>query len=196
MDGARRRRTAGSRAPHGAAAAARLFFALWPDATVRRHLAGWAAAVHGSCGGRRVRDEQLHATLAFLGNVPLARLPELAALAAALAVPGFILRFEAAGYWPRKRLVWAAPVEVPHGLSTLAAGLASALKATGLEIEDRPYFPHVTLVRDARCRGLPALQGFAWDVEEFVLVASTLAPSGSTYGVIGRWPLASLASDG
>jgi 2'-5' RNA ligase len=139
-----------------------------------------------------VRDEQLHATLAFLGNVPLARLPELAelALSLALSVSGFTLRFDAPGCWPRRRLLWAAPVAVPDDLAALAARLASALQAAGLRTEDRPYFPHVTLVRDATCRGLPVLDGFAWDVGEFALLESKLGSAGATYWLIGRWPLA------
>jgi 2'-5' RNA ligase len=189
MDGARRRQPATPSPPSGRIAAARLFFALWPDPLARTHLARWAAALHRTCGGRRVRDEQLHATLAFLGNVPLARLPELAKLAACLSVSGFTLQFDAPGCWPRQRLLWAAPVAVPDDLAALAARLASALQAAGLRTEDRPYFPHVTLVRDATCRRLPVLDGFAWDVGEFALVESRLG-SGATYRLIGRWPLA------
>lgn len=133
-------------------------------------------------------------TLAFLGAVPLARLSELPALAVSLTVPGFTLRFETPDCRLRKRLVWAAPVTVPEALATLATGLASALQAAGLEIEDRPYFPHVTLLRDAQYRGLPQIEGFAWDVVEFALVESRLGSAGATYRVIGRWPLAAPAS--
>lgn len=190
MEAARRRQPATPSPPSGRIAAARLFFALWPDPLARTHLARWAADLHRTCGGRRVRDEQLHATLAFLGNVPLARLPELARLAACVSVSGFSLRFDAPGCWPRQRLLWAAPAAVPDDLAVLAARLASALQAAGLRTEDRPYFPHVTLVRDATCRGLPVLDGFAWDVGEFVLVESKLGSAGATYRLIGRWPLA------
>jgi 2'-5' RNA ligase len=71
----------------------------------------------------------------------------------------------------------------------LAGGLASVLKAAGLEVDDRPYFPHVTLLRDAERHGLPELGGFEWRVRDFVLVESRLQSTGSTYQVIGRWPL-------
>jgi 2'-5' RNA ligase len=171
------------------AAVARLFFALWPDALARAELGRWSAALYRTCGGRRVRDEQLHVTLAFLGRVLLERLPELRALADSLSCPGFTLRFDAPGCWPRKRLVWAAPAELPDELTRLAGGLASVLKAAGLEVDDRPYFPHVTLLRDAERHGLPELGGFEWRVRDFVLVESRLQSTGSTYQVIGRWPL-------
>jgi 2'-5' RNA ligase len=172
-----------------ALAGARVFFALWPDAIARGELGRWSAELHRICGGRRVRDEQLHVTLAFLGRVLLERLPELRALADSLSGPGFTLRFDAPGCWPRKRLVWAAPAKLPDGLNRLAGGLASVLRAAGLEVDDRPYFPHVTLLRDAERHVLPELGGFEWRVRDFVLVESRLQSTGSTYQVIGRWPL-------
>jgi 2'-5' RNA ligase len=195
MGGPAKRRATAAISPVGVAAGARLFFALWPDAIVRAELGRWSADLHRACGGRRAREEQLHLTLAFLGDVPLARLPDLCALAALLAAPAFTLRFEAPGYWPRKRLVWAAPAEMPDALGALAGGLASALRAAGLRAEDRPYFPHVTLLRDASCRNLPKSAGFDWPVRDFVLVESTLVSTGSSYRVIGRWPLAASELD-
>ena len=190
MGSPRRHRATTPHTSGAATNAVRLFFALWPDAATRARLGSWSVDLYRTCGGRRARDEQLHATLAFLGDVSVERLPELRALAESLIGPGFTLRFDAPGYWPRKRLVWAAPAAIPDGLTALAAGLATGLKAAGLRVEDRPYFPHVTLLRDAKCSSLPQLEGFEWHVRDFVLVESALAPAGSTYQVIGRWPLA------
>jgi 2'-5' RNA ligase len=177
-----------------AAGTERLFFALWPGPIERERLGRWANHLRKAFGGRRIRDEQLHLTLAFLGNVPRERLPSLNDIAQSLIVPAFTLQFTEAGCWPRNRVAWAAPAEIPDGLGALAAGLASALDAVGLRTDDRRYFPHVTLLRDARCRPLPqALEGFEWCVREFVLVASRLQPTGLVYEVIGRWLLGSLA---
>lgn len=156
---------------------------------MRARLGRWAADLHSACGGRRTRDEQLHVTLVFLGDVPQARVPLLRSLAQAVAVPGFTLCFDAPDYWPRKRLVWAAPGVIPDGLAALATALAESLRAAGFEIESRPYFPHVTLIRDARPPQVSSRAGVSWDVEEFVLVESELGSSGSRYRVIGRWPL-------
>jgi 2'-5' RNA ligase len=170
---------------------ARLFFALWPECASRERLSGWAATLHRSCRGRRIRDEQLHVTLIFLGDVPLDRVPTVVQSADRLTCPTFTLRFARPGYWAKKRLAWAAPEEVPGSLATLARELGSMLKEAGFSVEDRPYFPHATLLRDARCPDLPdRFEGFEWRVEDFVLVRSTLTPrSGSQYEVIGRWPL-------
>ncbi len=46
----------------------RLFYALWPDDAARAQLAQAAAALNVH-DGQRVRDENLHLTLVFLGAV-------------------------------------------------------------------------------------------------------------------------------
>src|SRR5690606_7323542 len=51
----------------------RVFFALWPDARTAAVLSGWAQDAHAMCGGRIMRPDTLHLTLAFLGMVPHAR---------------------------------------------------------------------------------------------------------------------------
>ena len=48
----------------------RLFFALWPPLEVAEQLAGVARAVAQQFGGKPTRQETLHLTLAFLGEVP------------------------------------------------------------------------------------------------------------------------------
>ena len=47
----------------------RLFFALWPDAVLKAQIGHAARTPARSVDGRRVRDENLHLTLLFLGNV-------------------------------------------------------------------------------------------------------------------------------
>ncbi|WP_458527413.1 2'-5' RNA ligase family protein, partial [Onishia taeanensis] len=58
----------------------RLFLALWPDPAVREALSSTAGQAHLACRGRPVAPEQLHLTLAFLGQVPTERLSALVAL--------------------------------------------------------------------------------------------------------------------
>ncbi|MEK7758301.1 MAG: 2'-5' RNA ligase family protein, partial [Pseudomonadota bacterium] len=50
----------------------RLFFALWPDPVLQQRLAQAAEALLPRAAGRRVRAENLHCTLVFLGAVEAA----------------------------------------------------------------------------------------------------------------------------
>ncbi|MEO1765900.1 RNA 2',3'-cyclic phosphodiesterase [Thiobacter aerophilum] len=168
----------------------RLFFALWPQEEVRTALktAGWRVAK--ACGGKPTRAENLHLTLVFLGEVEPARLPEVRAAADAVSARAFELDLRELGYWPRQRIAWLAPTEPPRGLFDLVSALASGLGARGFALDDRPYLPHVTLLRQARCRGdLPKVDDIVWPVREFVLVSSRLGNEGASYAQLAAWSL-------
>lgn len=174
-----------------AAPPARLFFALWPDARVRGELARSARALQARCGGRALRAANMHLTLVFVGDVAPVRLPALCEAAAGVAGGPVELLVDRAVYWPHNRIAWAGPAQTPAPLAALVAALEAALAGAGFRFDRRPYVPHVTLVRNARCRGAPALERpVAWRAEEFVLAQSVRSEEGAAYAVAGRWPLA------
>lgn len=170
---------------------ARLFFALWPDDEVRGALARLARARQRECAGRTVAAHNIHLTLVFLGNVENGRIPELLALAAAIAVPPIDLTVDAVDYWRHNRIVWAGAAQCPEALRALVAQLTRALLLAGFRCEDRPYTPHITLLRDARRAPVAkATGGIAWRAREFVLVQSVRQNGAVAYEVIAHWPLA------
>jgi 2'-5' RNA ligase len=172
-------------------ATARVFFALWPDERVREQFMQWAKLLHETCGGSITRPGNLHITLAFLGNVVSSRLDELKLLAAKLGGgSAFSLNFAAPGYWRHNRIAWAAPDETPQDLSDLVKKLECSLQIAGFSFDERPYAPHLTLLRKARWDPPPRpLKNINWVINEFVLVRSNRTESVSEYEVIGRWPL-------
>ena len=140
--------------------------------------------------GIRIRDESIHLTLAFVGDVDGGRLAELLAPPAELTVARFTLTLDRWGCWPRNGIAWVGPSRVPDPLRELAAGMEAWLRDAGFEMDFRLFNPHVTLVRKAQCAPLPdSTPCIEWQVKDFVLVRSTLAPDGSRYEIIGRWPL-------
>ena len=171
-------------------ATARVFFSLWPDERVRKQFMQWAKLLHETCDGSITRPNNLHITLAFLGNVASSRLDELKLLAAKLGGSAFSLNFTAPGYWRHNRIAWAAPDETPQVLSDLVAAIEQSLQKSGFSFDERPYAPHLTLLRKARWDPpLLPLKSIKWVINEFVLVRSNRTESGSEYEVIGRWPL-------
>jgi len=165
-----------------------LFFALWPGANERATLFGQAAALKKDAGGRATRAEKLHMTLVFLGDVEQARMAQLEAIARRAAVSAFALRIERTGYWPRQKIVWAAPQTVPVALLQLVSELESGLRADGFRLEDRPWRSHITLLRDARRPSLLPDMALDWHLSDFVLAES----ADGVYRVIGRWNLAAI----
>lgn len=173
-----------------AASPARLFFALWLPPAVAQKLHRQAGGIVGKSGGRLAREESLHLTLAFLGDVPERRLPELHRLAASLSLPRVPVRLDRLGFWRHNHIVWAGCGEAAPDLSALAAALQKALVAAGFLDGERAVTPHVTLLRKAAHPGeLPALPAQEWSAGELVLARSWRTDRGSTYEPIARWPL-------
>ena len=170
----------------GSEGRARVFFALWPDEAVRCALSEAARTAQAECEGRATAASKIHLTLFFVGGVARAELPALERCAAGLAPDGFDLVTDVLGCWRHNRIVWAGARETPPALAALVADLTAALAAAGYRGEDRPYVPHVTLVRNARRapRGT-AVDAPPWRAREFVLVES----AGGRYEVLSRWPL-------
>jgi RNA 2',3'-cyclic 3'-phosphodiesterase len=172
----------------GAATPFRLFFALWPDDTVRAALAAASAAIHRVAGGRATRAESIHLTLAFLGDCDAGRLDALKATAARVRVRPFELVLDERGFWKHNRIAWVGATEAPAALDALVDGLRTALADAAFAFDPKPFVPHVTLVRKARLGfALPALDAIRWQVDGFVLVRSVIRPAGSDYLVESRW---------
>lgn len=176
---------------------ARVFFALWPSVELAEQLGRVAREAAARFGGRATRPDSIHLTLAFLGNVPEARLPELAVTAASVQAAAFAVTIDCLDYWVHNHLLWAGcSVPVPR-LVTLATALRGAMSAAGFKVgrTDGKFSAHVSLVRrvpeGAVVPGTCPLPigAFVWPCSRFVLVRSQLTASGSEYRIIQQFPL-------
>ena len=169
----------------------RVFFALWPDEKVRASLALAARRMHRVLHGRRTRDENLHLTLAFIGEIDIESSGRLQALPAAVLTERFRLILDRWDCWPRNGIGWAGPSEIPARLQRLSENLQAWLQNAGFDLGRERFTPHVTLLRDAQYAAMPeSPEPIEWQVEELVLVRSELMPGGARHSVIASWPLA------
>jgi 2'-5' RNA ligase len=93
-------------------------------------------------------------------------------------------------YWRHNRIVWGGVNECPDVLSDLVKRMERALIGAGYRLTQRPYVPHITLLRDAH--RAPAQNRFApvsWSVSEFALVESVQLDNSQLYEVLQSWPL-------
>lgn len=117
-----------------------------------------AAAAAALCpplpGLRPVRPELLHVTLAFVGRVPEAQLPEVIAATrdAAHGQPAFEVSLARAGRFPeggRPHVVWLGMDRGADASGALAGALRAALARRGVPFDAKPFRAHVTLARVA-----------------------------------------------
>lgn len=164
----------------------RLFFALWPDAEVRRQLA--QAARHWS--RHPVPEANLHMTLAFLGGCTEQQQDCLYRVAPGVHGEPFELQLDFLGHWERPRTRWLGTSQIPDALLQLEADLRLALEPCEVKLEERHFVPHVTLSRKEKTPHTQAgLEAIHWRVQDFVLAESVSTPDGVRYDVLRRWPL-------
>jgi len=180
----------------------RMFFALWPEPALQRALAHIARSMQVAFGGRIVETRNIHLTLAFLGSVPAARVDDVLAIGASIRAARFSLNLVETGCWKRSAVAWIAPDTSPQPLEDLVRALRQQLLDARIGVDDKPFAPHVTLVRKAQCQPHPVRQTaeseslarstgipVAWHVDSFVLIRSDTLQTGPVYTRVGAWQL-------
>lgn len=178
----------------------RLFVALVPPPDVRMSL---TAAMAGVEDARWQRDDQLHLTLAYLGEMDRHRANDVAQMLKVVRAMPIALALGAFGTFDAKRLGRVASLWIGVQASDALAGLASKVrrvaKGAGIEPDMRKFVPHITVARfpargvmpEALARFLqatPAPCG-AWIADEMLLFESTLVQGGAHYVPVERYPL-------
>jgi len=187
--------------------ALRCFVAVPLSEAVRAALAGLQRVLRGRVpdGFRWDRQENLHITLKFLGDVPVADLPAVfgAASRAAARAEATELAVVGVGAFPRpsRPRVLIAQLSDPGGcVSALTRALEDELSELGFARDDRAFHPHVTLARAKGPNRPPDLSDELAEVdtssvpevvvEELAVYQSDLRPSGAVYTVLSAEALA------
>jgi 2'-5' RNA ligase len=178
----------------------RLFVALRPPPQVRDAL---SALMSGIEGARWQTDNQLHLTLAFLGEVDRHGLEAATDALATLIAPPLHLSLAQFGTFDTGRpdrtgTLWigVGPIDA---LAILAQQTRTALRRANLTPDPRKFTPHITLARFGSA-GAPreALRPWLtqmlapranWQATDFHLVESTLGREGAHYGPVASYPL-------
>ena len=145
----------------------RLFFALELPSAVQKQIVQWRATHFPEDAGRPVAADNLHLTLAFLGEVSAEKQRGL-----------------------RSRVVWLGTRQPPRGLLQLASMLRAQAARSGCYQSPQPFHPHITLWRDARQAVPIPAPGFRWTfpVNEFVLYESSFSRGRTRYTALERYP--------
>jgi 2'-5' RNA ligase len=150
-----------------------------------------------------VRQEQLHVTVRFIGNVDEAVAQAVShALAPPIGVPPFDLEIGGTGTFPERgapRVFWAGIASGTLSLAAAEREITGRLSGCGIDPESRPYHPHITLGRVKVPTGLRAAELLAGvtdrrfgasRVDAITLFQSVPSPKGHTYVALQPTPLA------
>jgi 2'-5' RNA ligase len=168
----------------------RLFCALQLPGEVREGLAGWAAErLHD---GRRIRADDLHVTLAFLGSQPSEHVPAIVDELRAAAAAAAPVELRPVRYRETRSVGMIVLDDLSGNAGALAADLGGRLERLGVyRREQRPWLAHVTVVRFRRPAGArPEVTNMrSIHVVRSALYRSILAPGGARYDALETAPL-------
>ncbi len=169
----------------------RLFFALWPDDTLRAQIVETRKLIPGLDQGRLLVAGNLHLTLHFLGNIDLDRIECFIRQARKVRAQPFSLELDTPGYFKKARVLWLGCQQLPTALVDLHRQLGRHLETCEFKVEERPYNPHMTLARKINRRPdmPPRVEPLPWQVDKFVLVQSVSIEGGVRYQVKESFPL-------
>lgn len=192
----------------------RTFIAIELPAGVRARIAQHIATLRQELPDVRAswsREDNLHLTLKFLGNVSVADIPRVsdAVASATKSVSSFELTFSGCGTFPphgRPSVLWlgagssgilpaSSAQPGPSELDRLYSSIDNGLAEVGFPHESRPFRPHLTIARLRQSQGARQLAelhkslGFPpiqLDVSEVVVFKSELLKDGAKHTAISR----------
>lgn len=188
----------------------RLFVAVRIDPHVTRTIAGFSDALKQQVTRHApaaritwVSEDHLHITVRFVGHVDDAQGIQIRdALKSSIQVRPFELLVSGAGAFPphgKPRVLWTGITQGREALADLEHEVSARLASCGVDRDDRPYSPHITLARVREPAGLRtaalfegmAAQPFGgWRVDAITLFESRPSPRGHQYVSLQTTPLA------
>jgi 2'-5' RNA ligase len=181
----------------------RVFIAIELPSVVRKSLSDHIHGLRKALPDLRAswgRQENLHLTLKFLGDTPVAKIEALsqAAYNAAVRFSRFDLVVGRCGAFPstgQPRVLWIGIDDRSGELADLYRSLEDECANAGFAREERPFHPHLTIARLRKPQGSRRLaelhgeMGFTnqrVSVSEMVLFRSELLSEGSRHTAISR----------
>lgn len=146
------------------------------------------------------REDNLHLTVKFLGNVPVNQIEPLsqALMRAATQTHGFELVIRDCGSFPprgKPNVLWIGIEDPSSNLRKLQAAVEDECANAGFERDQRSFHPHLTIARLRNPKGARnlaemhqeiGLEPVSVSVSEVCLIRSELSSAGSRYTIVAR----------
>lgn len=164
----------------------RLFFALWPDEITRQQC---VKIKNELCieNVYAVPADNIHITLLFLGNIDSDKESMIKRDSASINIPNIRLRFNDLSFWKKSGILClTATVPCPE-LEKLVEDLSKLAIKLDIPTDERPFTPHITLVKKALRQQNLEFDPVIWHSNAFCLVESCQVSSGVEYRIVQKW---------
>ena len=168
----------------------RCFVAAWPDAPARVALASLSDELRQRIEYQRAtRADDLHLTLAFIGNLDDDVAFDLAGAITKLRFEPIAWQLNTLGFFEEAGVLWAgAALQTSPLLTRLATRVRALLDAAGVTYDRKPLAPHITLLRGVKSFSTEKIDPICWRIESVALYRSApaLDSSRSRYACVKR----------
>jgi 2'-5' RNA ligase len=169
----------------------RAFLSLNPDPQTAMDIDRWSALCWLGIE-RRVPAQNLHVTLAFLGEISQQTEADINEyFSTSAAGETCQLTFDKVGYWPQPKVLWLGCESVPASLNVLAQRCRTLANRVGIRVNGKRFEPHITLARNPASPPQPPLTDPAFTVrfDSIQLCESFLDKRGARYSIRESWAL-------
>ena len=171
----------------------RAFLALWPDSETALAIDRWRSLCWRNLPGA-VPVQNLHLTLAFLGDIERAQVERLTEALDRISAERIEVPLCRVGYQVDQNMLWLEPgpelAEQAAPLHRLVDAARHASGKAGIAVRKGLFRPHVTLARRVEVTASSPLMepSFSLVAEDFHLVSSERRPGGPHYRIVRSWP--------
>ncbi|MDD1782310.1 RNA 2',3'-cyclic phosphodiesterase [Enterovibrio sp. ZSDZ35] len=140
--------------------------------------------------GCTIPDDNLHITLAFLGNVDATQYDACCQAADAIQLPSFTIHTTKTGFFTKPQILWLGIAQSPS-LARLVTPIQAIRRTVLGQSDTHSYLPHISLLRKAQPLKDDVDLRTSLQVKYFGLYASEPSPTGRgvQYICLNRWAL-------
>jgi len=168
----------------------RLFIAINFDDDTKNNILEVQDRLRDKGRGNFTREENLHLTLAFLGEVPADRLDDVKQSMDAVTVRRMKLEFARVGCFSRDSELWWIGAQENKTLAGMQRALVGNLRKADLPVDSKKFRPHITLAREMHIGKVETAellpQAFSTEVDAISLMVSERINGRLTYTEVYR----------
>ncbi len=164
----------------------RLFFALWPEQSTRQQCVN--VITKFNCVGRPMALTNLHVTLLFLGRITSKQQASLVKEAVQLRTSPARLTFDHLSFWKKPAVLCLTTNRTDQHILQLNQQLTAIAKQHQINIDERPFKPHITLIKKVHQPIHIDFEPVFWRSDGFCLVESRSTDNGVDYEILEHWP--------